>query len=445
MQLSQRWALILPLPLILIVLALSAAAADLEKNSTAVQKVPDGVRIASAEKLIHDVFKDEYGKTGAENQDALAGKLFKQGAGANDDPAAQFVLLRDACKLAGEAGDAPLAVRAADELARIFGVPAAKEKVSAVTLAIKRASAEPKLIAALSIGVTVAQQCQRDREFSELMKLLPAMQEGAANSKNVAIRPAFANWANTMRQASNEYERLKPFAEHTTAGDARQSFMSGRFLCLFQDDWENGTALLAQGGDAALKNAVVKERASKPNPADAGNAWWEAAQNEKNLFAKSRWLIRARHWYEMSITQTAGLQKALIEKRLEESLGAAPGATGWGGHAYAYSAAVMNWADANLLCELLGGHLATIGSSGESEFVNGLLKGRWAWLGGTNDNPSGQWTWVDGSIWDYTNWHSGEPNNDGGHEHWLVLIDSQWFDIGAGPRENKTGFVCEWE
>jgi len=37
-------------------------------------------------------------------------------------------------------------------------------------------------------------------------------------------------------------------------------------------------------------------------------------------------------------------------------------------------------------------------------------------LGGTDENFEGSWSWVTGEEWDYTNWLAEEPNNTNG-EH----------------------------
>lgn len=62
------------------------------------------------------------------------------------------------------------------------------------------------------------------------------------------------------------------------------------------------------------------------------------------------------------------------------------------------------------------GHLATITSSGENEFIRTSFGGGTDyWLGGFqpagNTGPNDAWEWVTGETWSYTNWGAAEPNN----------------------------------
>jgi hypothetical protein len=73
-----------------------------------------------------------------------------------------------------------------------------------------------------------------------------------------------------------------------------------------------------------------------------------------------------------------------------------------------------------------GWHLATITSRAEDLFVFSLIQEderffreeHGPWIGGVqanaNDEPAGNWQWVTGERFAYTNWQSGEPNNTGG-------------------------------
>ena len=95
------------------------------------------------------------------------------------------------------------------------------------------------------------------------------------------------------------------------------------------------------------------------------------------------------------------------------------------GHAYdlVTTAAPITWGEARSLAESMGGHLATITSSAENQFVASLVTeyGSGAleryWLGGYRTDPAGaidptaNWAWVTGETWGYTNWAPGEPNN----------------------------------
>ena len=44
-----------------------------------------------------------------------------------------------------------------------------------------------------------------------------------------------------------------------------------------------------------------------------------------------------------------------------------------------------------------------------------------AYFGFSDESSEVNWKWVDGTSTAYTNWHSGEPNNQDGIEH-LSLI-----------------------
>lgn len=101
----------------------------------------------------------------------------------------------------------------------------------------------------------------------------------------------------------------------------------------------------------------------------------------------------------------------------------------------------------------LRGHLATITSAAEDQFVTTNLPEAVTLnvvLGGYQDRtapdysePAGGWRWVTGEPWNYTDWSPGEPNNSNGNEDFLhFLANGHWNDFpGAGPQ----GYVCEYE
>jgi hypothetical protein len=124
---------------------------------------------------------------------------------------------------------------------------------------------------------------------------------------------------------------------------------------------------------------------------------------------------------------------------------------------------VIHWPDARDAAEAQGGYLVTIHSEPENDFVYDLVSDIKFWTDGTNGpwlggyqpphshEPDGNWQWVTGEPWTYTNWAPGEPNNYTGND------DSLHFDAGfmepPGPTWNDApgtinalnGYVVEYD
>lgn len=142
-------------------------------------------------------------------------------------------------------------------------------------------------------------------------------------------------------------------------------------------------------------------------------------------------------------------------------------ASGGNGHFYeAFSApAGISWTDANADAILRGGYLATVPSAAENAFVFALVDfgiywtsiGTFAvgpWLGGfqppASPEPGGNWQWLSGEPFTYTNWNPGEPNNSDGDSNALEYFTanyptrgSTWNDINK-DRTEPISYVVEY-
>jgi hypothetical protein len=117
---------------------------------------------------------------------------------------------------------------------------------------------------------------------------------------------------------------------------------------------------------------------------------------------------------------------------------------GGNGHYYEFVPGNISWTEAKRAAEArvfqgVNGHLATITSAAEKEFMRKALPAHKAWLGGYQDTqapdysePAGGWRWVTGEKWDYTNWSTMSPDEFDPHQDFLVL------DPGAPPWEDGT-------
>ena len=122
------------------------------------------------------------------------------------------------------------------------------------------------------------------------------------------------------------------------------------------------------------------------------------------------------------------------------------------GHRYQVFHEGISWTEAQAKSEKLGGHLATITSQAEYDFILSFLTDdvRLYWLGATDANEEGVWKWVTGEPFSFTKWLPGEPNNLG-NENYLILTNyyyNQWgWDDGTidAVTPEMYSFICEWD
>lgn len=96
-------------------------------------------------------------------------------------------------------------------------------------------------------------------------------------------------------------------------------------------------------------------------------------------------------------------------------------------HAYSVLAGNdgISWLEAEQAANNLGGHLATIRSASEGDWIaNNFKDFAFLWIGLNDQAQEGSFIWSSGEPVTYTNWFSGEPNNFGGDEHFAQLYTS---------------------
>ena len=140
------------------------------------------------------------------------------------------------------------------------------------------------------------------------------------------------------------------------------------------------------------------------------------------------------------------------------------GAVVWpnNGHAYVVVVQPLTWDQARDASTKAGGHLVTIGSSAENDFVYSLVatndavwqlsqgKHLGPWLGGYQrldaTGPADGWEWVTGEPFSYTSWEPGQPNDANGNETKLryygeTARTKNWADAST----ETDGYIIEFE
>ncbi|MFM2164935.1 MAG: hypothetical protein RL325_1372 [Planctomycetota bacterium] len=112
-----------------------------------------------------------------------------------------------------------------------------------------------------------------------------------------------------------------------------------------------------------------------------------------------------------------------------------------------------NWSPMRSDAESRGGHLATVTSQAESDFlVQQILGGRFCFIGGFQpgaaSEPSEGWQWLTGEPIKWTNWAAGEPNNYAPAVDEDVMAtygDGRWIDVNEAADLTPTDSAAyEW-
>jgi hypothetical protein len=145
-----------------------------------------------------------------------------------------------------------------------------------------------------------------------------------------------------------------------------------------------------------------------------------------------------------AVTESAQAQQpAAVQWRVED---------GGNGHWYRKDPTFRTWPAARATAAASGGHLATIRSLAENQFVFSLTtppttpQDRTCWLGGFQApgscEPGCGWAWVTGEPFEFQYWAIGEPNNSFGDELYLhIYVSDRWND--AGPPVGAESMI-EW-
>ncbi|GMS97253.1 hypothetical protein PENTCL1PPCAC_19428, partial [Pristionchus entomophagus] len=117
---------------------------------------------------------------------------------------------------------------------------------------------------------------------------------------------------------------------------------------------------------------------------------------------------------------------------------------------YQIVTSAVNWEDAQMTCHNVGADLASIHNQKENSFVRRLAVSQGAlnglYLGGTISGKGKDFGWIDGSDWDYDNFHPGFPVDGLGEcltmdtlntaGQWMNVACSSQFPVAcARPRE----------
>ena len=135
--------------------------------------------------------------------------------------------------------------------------------------------------------------------------------------------------------------------------------------------------------------------------------------------------IKLRQWFnsiETQFDQEAPLSCELLEERMMLAA--------FGGYEYVLTEPNLTWDQAQEDAALKGGWLVIIDSEAENDFLTNTFGDENYFIGLTDRDAEGQFTWTSGANITFSNWSPGEPNNWEDREDHAVIngTSGQWFD-----------------
>jgi hypothetical protein len=107
-------------------------------------------------------------------------------------------------------------------------------------------------------------------------------------------------------------------------------------------------------------------------------------------------------------------------------------------HCYIAKTSAVGWTSAENSCLNLGSHLVSVHSRAEYDFVSGLQPSDTFWIGGKWSSSVYDWSWSDGTAWDYELWYS---ENSGSSALCIYIYSSRGFV--SDYCSNSRAYVCK--
>jgi WD40 repeat protein len=281
---------------------------------------PDANELEAADSEIKELFKDDYAKKKPADQLALADRLFQRGMKATTKPAERYVCLREARDLATSAFDLQMALRAIDEMAKVFTIEALEMKIEVLDKALRSATRIPSYRLVADSALTLLDQLQTADDYDSVAPLVKVAQTAATGAENAALRSTVQRTATRLERLGKEYEELKNAVAtlKTKPQDEEANLSLGKFYCFSKGEWTRGLPMLAQGGDSNLRDLAKKDLATPDADTDRvalADAWWNEAER---VSQKNQLLRRSFYWYEKAAPGLSGDTLTRVLTRLKK-------------------------------------------------------------------------------------------------------------------------------
>jgi hypothetical protein len=284
--------------------------------------VPDQAKQREAEKLVKELFREQYSKKAASDRKVLGRLLMDQAAKTQDDPTALWVLYREAQDAAIQSCDVVTIISAIETAARFFDIDSMSMKNAALTSASKVAKSPEESLALVDALLALIDDQIRADQYDAADKAATLAVQLARKGGEIAVVTRATTRSKEVSEAKGLFQSMKTVLQTLAKNpeDASANFEMGKFLCFVKGSWDLGLRFLVKGSEPSLKMLAEKEIAAPAQISEQvglADGWWELAEKEKSSLRKSQLQAHAKALYEAALPEATGLLRAKIEKRLE--------------------------------------------------------------------------------------------------------------------------------
>ena len=290
--------------------------------------VPPRLSQDASLKQIRSVYKAEYAKAGKRSKAALAAKrslseaLLKAGTETGDDAVIAYSLFDESRLMAVEAGAVDLALDALSAMIQRYEFDPQDAQFETFQRLAQRVKS-PDDIWSLSHAVRVAaQDCYRSDDFDSAEKFIKLVSRTAPRSGDKALASSISVLGKKIKALDKIYSAVEKKLKKLTGPAADLEL--GRYYAFSKGDWKTGLPLLRKGSVGPLAIVAAADLGAdreKPDPevaVEVGDAWWEAAEKERDKLTVENIKLRAGSWYELGVEDLVPLDKKRVASRLRE-------------------------------------------------------------------------------------------------------------------------------
>lgn len=295
-----------------------------ESMATERAAVPTDAAQEEAMRLARDLYRDEFTKAKtADEKTALAKKLLAQADAASNADAGAFVLLRLAKDFAVQASNGETAFAAIDLMAERYRIDAVGMKAELLSTYAKKSRAAPQHLSIAEQAARLLDEASDAGDYEQAVNLARLTAAEAALGRNKELAQWAKNCVQDLQKKAALVAAFEPAQETlvTQPDDPAANLVAGTYYGYLQENWEKALPYLAKGDDSDLQSLAKRELQS-PTTSDArialADAWWDMGQNAEGT-KRLAMLRYAGLWYTKAHSDAlSGLDKAKVEKRLEE-------------------------------------------------------------------------------------------------------------------------------